>query len=145
VSMTLTAVNIPSEEAERIIVLPSTTALISIGNEYEPFWNLKVAGGDVLKVVFSDTLVPVRKGDRIYSPISPSQALQIVDFISKRCEKKFVVNCHAGISRSAAVCLFINKTFGHELKPNFWDLSHPNKAVYELLLRSYQSPAPHPL
>lgn len=129
----LTAINISKEEAEAIIFLPADSALISIGDEHERFWNLKIDGDNVLKLAFSDVTRPVQKGSKQYTPMRRVQAKVIAEFIKKHQTKKFIVNCQAGISRSAAVCLFIHRQYGHILKPNFWKLSHPNPWVLQLL------------
>jgi predicted protein tyrosine phosphatase len=140
--MALTAVNIDKEQAERIVTLPDSTAFISIGNEHEPFWSLQVTGDNVLTMVFSDVVVSALNGGKIYNPISSHQAVKMVDFIVKNSSKKFVVNCQAGVSRSAAVCLFIHEALGHDLKPDFWKLSHPNRLVYQMLREAYHSGLP---
>lgn len=127
----LTAVNISKEEAEAIIFLPDDSALISIGEEHEPFWNLQVYGARVFRVAFSDITRPTRKGDNLYSPMSEAQAKRLAEFVDLHQHRKFIVNCRAGISRSAAVCLFISQQYGHSLKPHFWSLSHPNPWVVQ--------------
>lgn len=129
----LTAVNISKEEAEAIVFLPDDSVMISIGEEHEEFWNLKVAGGRVFRITFSDTTKPMRKGDKFYNPLSNVQAKSLAEFIARNQGRKFVVNCRAGISRSAAVCLFIHQQYGHHLKPNFWNLSYPNPQVLQCL------------
>lgn len=129
----LTAINIPKEEAEAIVFLPEDSVLISIGEEHEPFWSLQVSGDRVLRITFSDVTLPAFKGDRRYSPMTKCQAKIMSDFINRHQSKKFIVNCRAGISRSAAVCLFIHQQYGHSLKPNFWHLSHPNPLVLRML------------
>jgi len=129
----LSALNIPREEAEGILVLPDDSVLISIGEEHERFWNLQVSGDRVLRMVFSDVTHPIEKGGKHYNPMNSDQAKVLVKFISQHQDKKFVINCRAGISRSAAVCLFIHQQYGHELKPYFWNLSHPNPLVLQLL------------
>ena len=138
----LTALNISKEEAEAIIYLPEDTVIVSIGEEHEEFWNLKVSGGRVLRMRFSDITKTVKKGDKFYNPISDAQAKAMAEFIAENQERKFIVNCRAGISRSAAVCLFIHQQYGHGLKPNFWNLSHPNPQVLQCLRNVQQNLTP---
>lgn len=140
----LSAVNVPKEQAESIILLPEDSALISIGEEHEPFWNLQVCGARVFRVVFSDVTDLTRKGEKSYNPIDGTQARRMVDFIALHQHRKFIVNCRAGISRSAAVCLFIHEQYGHALKPYFWDLSYPNPRVLECLRVARQNIAAPP-
>ncbi len=134
----LSALNISKEEVESVIFLPSDTALISIGEEHEPFWKLKVTGDNILLAVFSDVERAVVRGGRQYNPIDMVTADAMVNFISQHHDKKFIVNCRAGVSRSAAVALFIHRQYGHSLKPNFWHLSHPNSLVFRCLTHAQQ-------
>jgi predicted protein tyrosine phosphatase len=129
--------NISFQEAEEIEQLPDNTCLISIGNEHDEFWDLKVSGERVLKVVFSDITAEREYSKRVYYGITMEQAEEIVAFIDLHKEKDFIVNCHAGISRSGAVCLFIHKTYGHSLKPMFWALSDPNPLVFGRLTTAH--------
>lgn len=136
--MILTAVNVSKEEAEAVVFLPNDSAFISIGEEHEDFWDLRVEGDNVLRVIFSDITLSVRRGDKQYNPMNTDQAKEMVAFIGVHQRKKFIVNCRAGISRSAAVCLFISRQYGHSLKPNFWSLSHPNQWVLQCLQKAQQ-------
>lgn len=129
----LSAVNIPKEEAEAMLLLPDDCVLISIGEEYEKFWNLQVSGERVIRMAFSDITQPTRMGGKLYNPMQRDQAVALVRFIAKHQRKKFIVNCRAGVSRSSAVCLFIHQQYGHGLKPYFWHLSHPNPWVLRQL------------
>lgn len=130
--------NIPHYEAESIEALPDDTVLISISNQHEGPWALKVSGESVFQQSFSDVTGPERSpAGRIYSPMNEDQAYEMAKFIEENKDKDFLVNCHAGISRSGAVCLYIHKTYGHELKPNFWALSHPNPVVVGLLMNAH--------
>lgn len=138
-TMILTAVNISKEEAEAVVFLPSDSAFISIGEEHEDFWDLRVEGDNVLRTIFSDITLSVRRGGKQYNPMNPDQAEAMAVFIGVHRHKKFIVNCRAGISRSAAVCLFISQQYGHSLKPNFWRLSYPNPWVLQCLQTAQKS------
>ena len=135
---TLSAINVPYDQAEAIIHLPEDTCLISIANEHEDFWQLKVDGPRVHRQVFSDITARREVAKKIWHAITWEQACEMVEFIEENKDKKFVVNCHAGISRSSAVCLFIHKTHGHQLMPNFWALSHPNPYVFGTLTAAHE-------
>jgi len=135
----LLAKNICHNEAEDITVLPENTVLISIGNPHDDFWKLKEHPPEkVHKQVFADTTAKVGYDKREYLPINKDQAFEVVTFIEENKDKHFIVNCHAGISRSGAVCLFINKNYGHSLKKDFWALSHPNPYVFGMLQNAYE-------
>jgi predicted protein tyrosine phosphatase len=134
----LTAINVAYDNAESIICLPDDTCLISIGNEHEAFWQLKVDGPRVLRQVFSDITSDQERHNLRWKALPWDQACEIAEFINQHQDKKFVVNCHAGISRSAAVCLFIHKTYGHQLAPNFWALSQPNPYVFGTLTLAHE-------
>lgn len=134
----LTAINVPFDEAEKIETLPDDTRLISIYNDHEEFWKLKVHGDKVHKQTFSDITADKQYSSRKYFAINYDQACEIVEFIEMNKDKNFIVNCHAGISRSAAICLFVHKTYGHELLPKFWTLSSPNPLVFGMLTNAHE-------
>lgn len=68
--------------------------------------------------------------------ITDKQAKEIVDFCEKHKSNSIIVHCEAGISRSAAVALFINQSYGHRL------IGNPilyNKKVYSMIREAYQN------
>ena len=84
----------------------------------------------MLTLQFSDLVSAVLD----LNPISDSQTVELYNFIVRNKNKHFIVHCAAGVSRSAAICLFIHYVFGHELLENFWDISHPNYFVLGKLI-----------
>ena len=132
----LKATNINHYVAEEIEELPSDTVLISINEEDEPAWNLKIDrnSNKLLTVKFSDITAKQTIHGRTYSPISQETALKILNFINLNKDKNIIINCTAGISRSGAVALYLHLFHGYELKPNFWKLSMPNKYVLGALI-----------
>ncbi len=60
-------------------------------------------------------------------------AKQIVDFINKNKDKKFIINCEAGISRSAAVALFLESFLGLETSVDKHIRFEPNMFIFNLL------------
>lgn len=132
----LFAININAPQAESIKKLPENHVLISINQEEpEELFPLKIDRNlpEVLTLRFSDITKPLDyKGQMLY-PINKKQTLQLLEFIEKYKDKNFIIHCAAGISRSGAVAQFINETYGHSLKPEFWKVSHPNNYVLYML------------
>ena len=125
------ATNIPKELAEDIDVLPDNTVLISINEEHEPLYPLKLdrTNPNILTVKFSDiTAKREWMGKTIY-PINEATTLKILDFINIHKGKDFIIHCAAGVSRSSAIALYLHLFHDYELRENFWNVSHPNKYV----------------
>lgn len=133
----LKTINISAMHAEKVIDWCGAV-LISIHDQHVPPHNLQnLSDENVLRVTFSDVTTELERDGRWYNTISVEQANQIIDFIEKHKEKNIIVNCRAGVSRSAATCLFISLFYGHELKENFYSLSLPNPYVLGMLTREY--------
>lgn len=134
--MPLFAININAFAAEAIETLDDNTVLISINpEEPEELFRLKLDRNNpnILTVRFADVTKEHNYRGYIIRPISKETTLQILDFIEKNKDKNFIIHCAAGISRSAAVAQFISEAYGHGLKPNFWNVSHPNNYVLYML------------
>jgi len=134
------ATNICANEAKEIKYLPNNTVLISVNREHEPLFSLKLdrQNSRILTVKFSDITaknIDERTGT-VFSPIDDLTALKILNFININSGKDFIVHCAAGVSRSAAICLYLHLFHGYELKPRFWSLSNPNKYVLGQLIVS---------
>lgn len=111
--------------------------MISINASEDPLYPLQVSRGEqVLTVRFDDVGCDGKFGldgnDR--KVITKETAVEMVRFIHKNQDKNFIVHCMAGISRSSAVCLYISLVYGHSLKPQFWNVSHPNAVVLGSLM-----------
>lgn len=132
------AINICAEEAADIQTLPNNTVLISINDEYQDLYSLKLDRKDkrILTVVFTDITAQIEHLGKWYHPINAETSQQILNFIEVNKEKDQIIHCAAGISRSAAVCLFLHLFYNYELKKNFWKLSNPNKFVIGSLIFS---------
>lgn len=130
--------NISAEEARTIKYLPNNSVLISINEEDMDLHPLKLDRNDsrILTLKFSDVTRPCDVHGIKYNPISSDDALKVLDFINLNKDKNFIVHCHAGISRSAAICLYLHIIHGHELKKHFWRLSCPNKYILGQLMVS---------
>lgn len=97
-----------NHKADIIKQLPKDLAYINI---YEPNSNpIKHYNhfADVLQISFYD--VEEKWTDTI-KPLTDKQGKTIYDFIMKNKDKKFLINCEAGISRSAGVGLAIEYLF----------------------------------
>lgn len=127
----LTAINISALEAEKIEHLSAQDVLISVNNPTEPLHKLSIDRNSehVLTLSFFDITGRLQYKGKLFYPISNEEAAKIVKFINKWQHKNFIIHCTAGVSRSSAIALFINLTYGHGLKPNFWEISDPNPYV----------------
>jgi predicted protein tyrosine phosphatase len=77
--------------------------------------NKYLEGCPHLRLAFWDTCEPVEGlFGEIFDPPTKEQAAQIVDFLEKNRGKNILVNCAAGISRSGAVCAFLEKHMNYE-------------------------------
>lgn len=133
------AINIDKDEAKQIGYLPPNTVMISINSTYEPLYPLSLdrLSSKVLTVQFDDTTHSTKETRK--KVIDTATIYKILDFINLNKGKDFIVHCHAGFSRSAAVCLFLNIVEGYELKKNFWSTSEPNPYVVgRLLIERYK-------
>ena len=120
--------------AEDIELTPDTV-MISINEEYKPLCRLKSRDMEkVFTAAFTDITAPITQKGEVYHPISSDTARAMYQIIVRNKVKNYIVHCAAGISRSAAVALFIHNEYGHELKEYFWDVSSPNPFVLGSLL-----------
>lgn len=126
-------------QAKSIAQLNLHEALISINEPNESPYPLQIYRGSesVITLHVKDNPNPktIEEQDRV---INDEQAKLLVRFIGIHRHKDFIVHCAAGVSRSAAVALFINIIYGHELKDNFFSTSIPNRYVLQKLLEIYQ-------
>ena len=129
--------SISAREACEIETLPKNWVLISINDEHCDLIPLKLDRKDkrILTLTFSDTNAPLEYKGLTYRPLYEDDAHKILKFIEKNKDKNFLIHCRAGISRSAAIALFINVEYGHELKENFWNLSLSNTHILGILIR----------
>lgn len=68
--------------------------------------------------------------------IQPDQTKQLYDFIMKHKDKHFVIHCLAGISRSAAIAIFINELFVEHFINAYYD---HNGIVYTQLKLQHEN------
>lgn len=142
----LFAYNICAAEAADIKELPPNTVLISINEEIGELYPLQIPEGDerLLRLRFSD--VPglelkykhnlEQKTYELHN-IRIKDTEKAIEFIERNKNKSFWIHCAAGVSRSAAVSLFIHTIYGHKLKPMFFELSCTNVATTGILLNCY--------
>lgn len=91
---------------------------------------------DILRLFFFD----VEDNRHGYTPINPSQAKRIAEFLTEHRGKHIFVHCAAGISRSGAVAEVVLEAFP-EYQDKGWSLSgepmrHPNNTVKRLVKRA---------
>jgi len=128
-------INIPLCTAAEIKQLKDDEVLISINNIEERKHNFLFNSDNdkCLFVFFDDVIEDSTIDQKRYQKINGETAFKMVQFIEFWKNKNFIIHCAAGKSRSAAVCLYINIFYGHELKPDFWKVSSPNPYVLGLL------------
>ena len=113
--------------------------IISINEEHGAEHDLNHIDLPVLKLFFSDVTKTVRlaNGDEM-NPIRAAECHKIFDFVGANKPDLVIVNCWAGISRSAAVCLALNYIYGAALPNNFWEHSYPNPFCLGKILAEYR-------
>ncbi len=97
--------------------------------------NISIQAKNKLSLKFSDIEENTNKEILFNEEI----AKEIIDFIKLHKDKKFIINCEAGISRSAAVGLFIEKILLNEMSVNKHIRFEPNMFVFNLLERTFLS------
>lgn len=127
-------INISAREACDLDHLPDGWVLISINEEHENLHPLKISGDRILRVKFTDTTHAFEHKGRKFSPLDGNTAHTIINFLHQNHSRNVIVHCHAGISRSSAICMFLHLAYGHELKDNFFATSEPNPFVLGRLL-----------
>lgn len=133
------AVNISLMDAMTIAELEKNQVLISIRDKGA---NYKLSIPDSDERIFCSTFGDCSedavewRGTMFYG-ITDEQAREMYLFCEKHKDKDFIVHCTAGVSRSAAVCLFLNLCYNHVLKDKFFLMSSPNSRVVYKLLKAY--------
>lgn len=134
----LQAINISAPEAYSIKELPPNWALISINDDSrEELFPLQLDRTDkrILTVKFEDIITEEVRNGRLCHPLRQDLAGQIANFIEEYKNSNHLIHCHAGVSRSSAIALYIHLKYGHKLKDNFWLLSNPNSQALGMLVR----------
>jgi predicted protein tyrosine phosphatase len=133
--------NISRQEVRELKELPPNTVLILI-NEPDAtdqiHLKFKTDRDNNLRISFWDIRGEFKKDGKLYGVIPDKTANEIIKFIYINKDKNFIVSCQAGISRSAAVVLYINTIYGHSLKNKFFELSAPNELVLGRFLLNYK-------
>ena len=134
---------IQNEEFDNVKDFPSELVFISISDPDKEFIQTNNHFFDELKIKFWDI---DNEGICKYVPINKDQAKEIKDFILKHKDKKFLINCEAGMSRSAGVaCAVEVLTRDLEYEPNPRDVISKvrqhwrydvNELVYKMILES---------
>lgn len=133
--------NISRQEVRELKELPPNTVLILI-NEPDAISEIdlkfKTDRDNNLRVAFWDIRGEFKKDGKLYGIIPDKTAGEIIEFIDRNKDKNFIVSCQAGISRSSAVCIFINTIYGHSLRNQFFLFSIPNELVLGRLIVNYK-------
>jgi len=114
----------------------NTTAFISINDSKNDFSFFKFDHPNVLRLYFEDITQPLED----YKLFDINDAIKIIKFVENNKDKSYLVHCHAGISRSAAVGTFINDYYHIMDKDEFKRLNSyisPNWFIYEMLVKTF--------
>jgi predicted protein tyrosine phosphatase len=107
-------------------------AFISINDSTRCESYFKVDHSNVLKLYFDDIVEEIEP----FKLFSDEDALKTIEFIKKHIDKRFIVHCQAGISRSGAIGTFINEKISY-LSPEDFKAKNPyispNQYVYNKL------------
>ena len=69
------------------------------------------------------------------TPMSDKQARQIINFVEHNACNRFIISCHAGVSRSAGVCAALMKIYnGDDFKIFNCNKYVPNRYCYRKVL-----------
>ena len=108
---------------------------------YTPYFSSDHA--NVLNLVFDD-LTPADM-DKVWSKFSGAvlftkeQAIKVIKFVEQNKDRKFIVHCSAGVSRSGAVGNFIRQMLGLDHQTFMRDNTEvqPNGYVMNVLAQAY--------
>lgn len=117
------------------------SVMVSITNPGDKDVPLTLPEERILRLCFRDLKVP----DPLVGTFTLAQAVQIRDFaarwhqVAERVE--FLVHCHAGQSRSAAIAKWVGDTMGAKVvgEPSDIGTRLANPLVYELLEKATQT------
>lgn len=97
-----------------------------------------------LKIDFWDIVEPLASfipEDPPFLPPLKEDAAKIIDFILENKGRNFLINCQAGISRSGAICKFLEDNLGYEWdkegKTRTYKKHGPNKLLVGLLAENF--------
>lgn len=129
------AENFPEENVSWISISePEDFSSIVSNNKLDSLPNLKISFWDVCETTTG-------LWGEIFEPPTKNDAAGIVDFLVKNKGRNILVNCAAGISRSGAVCAFLEKHLGYEWleqgKKRTYKKHGPNKKLLELMEEYY--------
>lgn len=132
--------NLPRSVAEKwSIPIQKNTIWISIGEPEIGFQHIEnpILGNlPNLKISFQDftRIEDVEEGD---IPPTIDHADGIIDFVLKHKDCDIIVNCAMGVSRSGAVCKFLEDYLDYNWLLLGKKHSNPNRLLYSLLKDSY--------
>lgn len=114
------------------------SVIISIGDPQEDLPNFAVSHIDVLRLEFHDIPngISIDDLDSTYREMDWHDARKLLQFEHRYKDDDIIVHCHAGVSRSAAVALYIGSCCKRVIdlaKPCSGDYSLYNRQVYRQL------------
>lgn len=106
------------------------------GETYEHTANRYLDKLSKLKIKFAD--MRENEVSKCFTAPSEKDAFKIVRFIRRNPNKSFIVNCAAGISRSGAICHFLENTLKYEWEEIYKEKAYPNDILIKLLPHCHQ-------
>ncbi len=89
-----------------------------------------------LKLLFED-LPDVQVEKLGHVPPTLDHAIHINNFIKANSDKNFIVNCAAGVSRSGAICKFMEDFYDYTWVEFGKENSDPNRYLYNFLKKAF--------
>jgi len=129
--------------SEEDVIDKANTVLIAIHDPDAQLHKPEHISGfkDVLELQFWD----IEEQIGSYKPLSKEQGQNIFDFIKKNKDSKFLVHCHAGMSRSAGVACAIECIVNEDGNDYYYATSHsdvkafnryhPNYTVFDKIIK----------
>lgn len=140
-------INIPRYVAHGLTfeyVTPEKFAWISISepdDETTIISNKKLDTLSKLKISFFDLETPVfdKRKNITLSPPTKKQVNKILKFIKENQGKNFIINCAAGVSRSGAICKFMEDVLEYKWPENAKAMALPNMTLYKMLVEQWNT------
>jgi len=140
----LKCINLPRVAAQNIsnVLNPYSCAWISFEDPDDPksvVDNVVLNSCPNLKLAIYDLqeeTTCVLSGQKFYPP-SKEDARRIVDFVKENTGRNFIVNCAAGVSRSGAVCQFLQDCLGYKWLEEGKSNAAPNELLVKLLKEEF--------
>lgn len=118
------------------VVPESNTILISVAGRDNDFIQVQAGYKSILRLAFHD----IKRELKGFTLFDENHAKQIINFVNNNLPIDTIyLNCEAGISRSAAIRVFLHEIFNKEFIGNRQPCDLYNKHVYSVLKTAYKN------